>query len=179
MQKNFPIIAISTSFVFLMVSSFLFFHFHRQIDTNKNEFQTRCEEWKNEAIRRDEIRKLDNSVKVIEPERAKLDTHFANGSDIVPFLNTVEGLATKANVKAEVTSVDISGNGSGLLVGASAKGTFAGLYKFVTLLENSAYEIEFVGVQMNREAGVSVSSKSPSSTQWNAVLKIKLLSFTS
>jgi len=178
MQKNFPIIAISISFVFFMVFSFLFFHFHKKIDIHKKEFYSQWEEWKNESVRRDEIRKLDNSVKIIEPEIKKLGTHFANSSDVVPFLNIIEGLASKVNVKAEVTSVDILGDSSGLLVGASASGTFSGLYKFVTLLENSPYEVEFMGVQINRESQLSSSTKTPSNIKWNAVLKIKLLSFT-
>ena len=98
----------------------------------------------------------------------------------MPFLDTVEGLAPKAGVKAEVTSVDVLSNSNGLVVGMKASGTFNGLYKFLILLENSPYELEFISMNMQSETVVTVSNtedKNALVPKWNTAFKIKLLSF--
>ena len=92
------------------------------------------------------------------------------------FLDTIEGLAPRAGVEAEVTSVDPPGDSAGLRIGIKASGTFTGVYKFLTLLENSPYELEFIGVDIKRETKTD-ANKSVAIPKWNAVFKIKLLSF--
>ena len=134
-------------------------------------------EWQTEAMRRDEIRTLEHSVKIIEGERAQLETHFAQSSDVVPFLDTIEKLSSKAGTKAEVTSVDIAKDNTGLLVGMKASGSFAGVYKFLTLLENSPYELEFDGVDMHQQTILGDGKKVATVRTWNVIFKIKLLSF--
>ncbi len=177
MQRNLVLLSISFSVIFFTISLFSFSFFNREIDNNKREFKLDWEEWHKEAVRRDEMRTLDSSVKLIEKERAELDTHFAKSSDIVPLLNTIESLAPKVGAKAEVTSVDILNYNMGLLVGVKASGTFAGLYKFMTLLENSPYELEFLSMQISKEGGVTIGIKNVVSAKWSLFLKIKLLSF--
>ncbi len=127
----------------------------------------REKEWQTEANRRNEIKTLNDSVKMIEEEKIRLETHFAKSSDIVPFLDTIEGLAPKVSVETEVSAVDVAEDHSGLLIGMKASGTFSGLYKFLTLLENSPYELKFIGMDINKETA----------SKWNAVFQIKLLSF--
>ncbi len=162
-----------------MFASFSFFFFYRAINSNNEESRLKEGQWQNEAKRRDNIKTLDNSVKIIAGERAQLESHFAQSSDIVPFLDTIEGLAPLAGVKAEVTPpLNILEDHSGLVVGMKASGTFTGIYKFLTLLENSPYELEFVAVGINRESVLDTSGKNAAPLKWNAVFKIKLLSFT-
>ncbi|MCX6752041.1 MAG: hypothetical protein NTZ87_00870 [Candidatus Nomurabacteria bacterium] len=168
--SNFPKIPFLLSIIFLIFSCFLFSFFYRAIDNNNKESQIGEEKWQNEASRRDEIRTFDSSVKIIEEERAELETHFAKSSDVVPFLDTIEGLASKVSAKAEITSVDILADNTGLLVGMKASGTFSSLYKFLTLLENSPYELEFDGMSMLKETASGVS-------KWNVTFQVKLLSF--
>ena len=178
MQSNFPKIPLLLSVIFFIGSSLIFLFFYRAINDNNQKLQSKEGEWQSEKLKRNEIKTLDHSVKIIEKERAQLETHFAQSSDIVPFLDTIEGLAPKVGVKAEVASVDILTDRTGLMVGMKASGTFGGLYKFLALLENSPYEIEFISMDLRRETGPGgVESKNVTVPKWDVIFKIKLLSF--
>lgn len=177
MQNNFPKIPLLISAIFFLFSLAIFVFLYKITNNNNQQSYLRETEWQNEEYKRNEIKTLDNSVKKIEQERLQLETHFAQGSDIVPFLDTIEGFAPKAGVKAEVSSVDALKDHSGLMVGMKASGTFNNLYKFLTLLENSQYELEVVGMNMNQEPGGDVVDKKVLIPKWGVVFKIKLLSF--
>ena len=71
-------------------------------------------------------------------------------------------------------------------------GTFDSLYKFLTLLENSPYELEFVGMDLTREGDfTSVAVETPADgtgaqtivppsikiPRWQATFDVRLLSF--
>lgn len=178
MQSNFPKIPLFLSIIFFIFSLFVFVFLYKAIDNSNKESQLKEMEWQSELLRRDEIRVLDNSVKAIEKERVQLENHFAQNSDIVPFLNTIEGLASKVGIKAEVTSVDLLVDRDGIMVGMKVSGAFGDLYKFLTLLENSPYELEFTGVDMSKGVGGDSGSKNVTFSGWDVYLKIKLLSFT-
>jgi len=164
--------------VFFCVSIFLFLFFFKLTNDNYEESLLKESEWQRESSRRDELRTLDSSIKIIEAERAQLETHFAQSSDIVPFLNTMEDLASKVGAKAEIRSVDILKDHTGLLLGLNASGPFASLYKFLTLLENSPYQLEFISMNMQKGASSNgADGKSATASQWDVSFKIKLLSF--
>lgn len=178
MKSNFPKISLFLSTIFFIFSCLIFLFFYGAINNSDKKMQLKEGEWQSEAVRRDDIKSLDRSVKTIEGERTQLETHFAKSSDVVPFLDTIEGLAIKAGTKAEVTSVDILTDHTGLLVGMKAAGTFNGLYQFLTLLENSPYELGFVSMDLLKETGLAnVGSKNVSVSKWDVIFKIKLLSF--
>lgn len=177
-QSKFPKIPFFISTMFFCVFLLTFFFFYRATNNNNQESQSREEEWRDEALRRDEIKTLDHLVKTMENERAQLETHFAKSSDIVPFLDTIEKLAFKVDAKAEVTSVDILVDHTGLMVGVKASGTFNSLFRFLTLLENSSYELEFIEMDIQKEARPSeMENKKSAIPGWNVIIKIKLLSF--
>lgn len=164
--KKMPLIF---SIIFLAFSCFAFFFLYKEINNNKKISEKTQIEWQNETSRREDIRSLERSIKSISKEKTLLESHFAQSSNIVPFLDTIEKLALSSKNKSEVVSVDILQDGSGLLIGLRASGSFEAIYKFLTLLENSPYELEFISVDMQRlslQAG------------WEVVFKIKLLSFT-
>ena len=178
MQNNFPKIPLLLSVIFFICSSLVFLFFYKATNDNNQKSQSKEGEWQSEKLKHDEMKTVDHSLKIIEKERAQLETHFAQSSDIVPFLDTIEKLAPKAGVKAEVASVDILTDRTGLMVGMKASGTFGGLYKFLALLENSPYEIEFISMDMQKETELGgVESKNVSFLKWDVIFKIKLLSF--
>jgi hypothetical protein len=177
MQGNFPKIPFFSSLIVFVFSCALFFFAYRAINNNNKELRLSEGQWQAEAQRRDEIRAIDQSVKVIESERVQLETHFAQSSDIVPFLDTIEKLGPATGTKAEVISVGILADHSGLLVGLKTSGTFSGFDKFLMLLENSPYELEFITMDVQREAGLDATGKNTGPATWNAVFKLKLLSF--
>ena len=156
------------SVIFFAFCCFVFFVVYQKINSINKTSEQVLSEWKTEAIRRDEIKSLNKSIKVIEQERASLETHFAQSSDVVPFLNIIEELGLKVGAKAEVASVDIAKDGTGLMVEMKASGSFESVYKLLMLLENSPYELELTSFNVRE----SVEKK-----QWDAVFKIRLLSF--
>jgi hypothetical protein len=135
-------------------------------------------EWQQEEKKREEINSLNRSLKMIDVEKNKLATHFVQSSDVVPFLNTIEAMAPKVGVSTEIVYVDTSMDNNELLLGVNVLGKFEGIYKFITLLENSPYEIKFVSMDLNRkdELDLTKPNNNPS-PQWVANLRIKLLSF--
>lgn len=175
MKNNSIKISLLVSLSLFCVLLFTFFFFYKKINDNIQQSQSKEVEWQAEAERRDEIKTLDNAIKIIEKERTQLETHFARSSDVVPFLNTIEKLGSRAGAKTDIISVRISEDRMSLIVDMKASGSFLGLYRFLTLLENSPYELEFVA--MNLGNGVSLDSSNTKSSKWEATFKVKLLNF--
>ncbi len=175
MQKVFQKIPLLLSIIFFCISVFVWLFLFREIKNKNQELELMERRWQLEAQKREDIKTLNYSFKIIKEEKAQLETHFAQSSDIVPFLDTIEGLAGKVGAKAEVSSVDILEDSPGLMVGMKASGTFSGLYKFLTLLESSPYKLEFLSMDMHRETGLD--TKDTTIPKWNVFFKIKLLSF--
>jgi uncharacterized protein YkvS len=165
--KKFKKMPFLFSILLLIFSCTVFFFLYKQINDNKKIAEKEQIEWQNETDRRNEIKSLERLIKEIDQERVLVESHFAQSSNIVPFLDTIEGLASKVNAISEVVSVDIIEDTSQLLVVIKTLGSFESIYKFLKLLENSPYEIEFASVDIQK-----------SNTQtWEAIFKIKLLSF--
>lgn len=175
MKMNFKKLPLILSTLLLAFSGVVFWFVYEGIDNNKKIAEQAQTEWSTEATRRNEAKSLDRTMKAIEKERELLDTHFAKSSDIVPFLDTVEKIALKAKIKAEVSSVDILKNNAGLTVGLKATGSFDAIYRFLLLLENSPYELEFNSINLQTNAGeADAGGFIP---EWSAIFNIKLLSF--
>ncbi|MFA6273718.1 MAG: hypothetical protein WC662_00990 [Candidatus Paceibacterota bacterium] len=160
------------SILFLVFSCTAFFLLYREINSNNIESEKMFLDWQTETVRRNEISALDRSMKNIQTEKSSIETHFAKSSDIVPFLDTIEGLAPKVGAKTEITSVDVEKEGKSLLVGLKATGSFISVYKFLMLLENSQYELEFTSVNLQKSTATNLKDQN-----WEMILKIKLLSF--
>lgn len=172
--KKGPIIFSSILF---LISCFVFFFVYKEIGKNVRVSEEAQIVWQTEADRRDEIKFFDRSMKAIETERILLETHFAKSSDIVPFLDTLEATADLANIKAEVSSVDIPKDKIGLVVAMKTFGSFSAIYKFLTLLENSQYELEILSLDLRKNETPDTREEGSVTSDWMAVFRIKLLSF--
>ncbi len=177
MQNNFPKIPLALSIIFFVLSCLTFFLVYRETNSNYQKSGRASVQWQSQARRRDEMKSLDHSIKIIEKERTELATHFAQSSDVVPFLDAIEALAPKTGVKVQVTSVDILIDSVGLLVGMNVTGNFEGLYKFLTLLENFPYELELTSMDLRKEEELDVSKKGAKISKWEATISVRLLSF--
>lgn len=166
------------SVIFLIFSCSAFYFVYKKINDNKTESEKIQKEWQIETTRREEIKSLDKSVKIIDSDRILLESHFAQSSDIVPFLDTIEKLATSAKATSEVVSVDVADDKNTLVLDLKASGSFEAIYKFLTLLENSPYELDFTAVDIQRTSAPVVSGKKVTAAEWGATFKIRLLSFT-
>ena len=151
--------------MFFIICGFVFLFLNREININKKIFEDNEVKWQQETERREGIKLLNNSIKKIETEKDLFETHFAQSSNIVPFLDMMESLGEKVGAKTEVTLVDIPKEGNILVVEMKVLGSFEKIYKFLLLLENSPYKLEIVSVDISKQ------------NIWEASLKIKLLSF--
>ncbi len=168
-QKFYLAFAVVFFGFFVVVCYFLY----SQIEDNLSATKVDEDKWYEEFSRREEIKLLDRAVKNIQKESEQIDSHFVRNSDVVPFLNTIESLAPKVGAQAETTSVDISTDKSSLLVDIKVTGGFSSIYRFVKLLENSPYQLEFSNVDIYQKDVIG-SNKLP---VWEAEISIKILSF--
>jgi hypothetical protein len=165
------------SAIFFALSFCVLFFVYQQIKNIEHDGDQKLTEWRIESARRDEIKSLDSLMKKIEPQKELLYMHFAESLNPVPFLDTIERLATSVNAKNKVSSVDISKDGKSLIVGMNASGSFESFYKFLTLLENSQYNLEFLSIDMQKSGEVGSATTSAPLGDWSAAIKIKLLTF--
>jgi hypothetical protein len=176
MKNNFKKIPLILSIILFVFFLLAFIFLYQKINSNNQKLQQDMSSLQSESLKRDAIEKLERSLQSVADYRASLDTHFAKSSDVVPLLDTVEKLSGVAGAQSEVNLINVSPEGTKLLIDLKASGSFEAVYKFLALLENSPYELEFLSMDMHSAAGDS-SGKSPGSSKWEANLKIQLLSF--
>lgn len=178
MKNNLQKIPLFVSLATLILFCFVFLFLYRAIDNNNQKAEQNLIVWQTEASRRDEINTLNRSLQEIANDKIQLETHFAKSSDAVPFLDTIEKLALEAGATAQISSVDTSADNTGLIVALNASGGFGAIYKFLTLLENSPYELDFLTMDIHKTTtDTPVPSKNVTDSKWTATFKIQLLSF--
>ena len=175
MKYNFPKIPFFLSLLLLGLSCLGFFTLYAKIKNNNLIEEQIFAEWQVEDSKREEIKTLNRFLYNTEQDRKSLDSHFAQSSNVVPFLDMLEKLASQVGSKAEVLLVNMPDDNSGLDVEVKISGGFESMYKFITLLENSPYEIEITSFNMTKTFFDTANKQSYSG--WLANFKIKLLSF--
>lgn len=172
--KILPVISI----IFLVFSCFVFYFLYKEVSVNKKEFEENEIKWQQEFEKREAIKLQNDSIKKIEDENNALEKHFAESSNIVPFLDTIESFGTKLDVNTEVTLVEIPKDSDGLVVGINVSGSFENIYRFLLLLENSQYELETITFDIEKQEVSKEDLKNKKNFKWQASFKMKLLSFT-
>jgi hypothetical protein len=157
--------------LFLALSCFGLWYVLKSISENKAVAKEALLVWEKEESRRNELKSLDAFISKTEADRAQLDLHFAQSSNVVPFLDSLEELGQLAGAKSEVMSVEVPKDGGGLVVAVEAKGNFGEVYKFLELLENSPYELEFLNADIGR------TGEGETKAAWEGLFKIRLLTF--
>lgn len=179
MQNKFKKIILIIPIALFLLCCSLFFFIFKEIKNNVKILEQSEVNLKEEALKREEIKDFDNLFKSIEQEKTLFETHFVQSSDIVPFLNTIEKIANSIGTKAEVSFIEIAKDNSGLILEMKNRGSFERVYKFLMLLENSPYELEFMSIEMH-SSFVEDSEKNKNDTkknEWEALFRIKLISF--
>lgn len=176
MENNFHKILLFISGMVLLFLCSAFVFLYQRINDNNQKIQQDTINLQTEIRRFDDITSLDRLFQKNATERAALENHFIKSSDIVPFLNMIEDLALKAGVSVQIDSINAIEDNSELRIGLKASGAFEAIYKFLTLLENSPYELDFISMDLHKSSPSAPDEriKSPS---WEAFLKIQLLSF--
>lgn len=181
MQNNFKKFKKLPFFISILLLSFAIFAFtfvYKMTGKNISEAAEIEMQAREDERRYAELQFLELALNTFSPEISRLNSHFVRGNDVVPFLNLVEGLGPLVGAESEVTLVDISKDGASLNVGVSALGSFEALYKFLKLLENSPYELEFTSMEFRQSGGGELGAEEvPQATTWTIDLKIKVISF--
>jgi hypothetical protein len=68
----------------------------------------------------------------------------------------------------------VSEDKASLVVGIKTEATWSSLYRFLSLLENSTYELEFVSLNLHKTKSLDEGVED---TEWEGSFTIKLLSF--
>ena len=167
-------ILIYVSVIVFVLSCSVFIFLYSEIKQNNQNAELGTIAWQTETVRSSEINTLNSELEQVSDERVLLNSHFIQSSNVVPFLNTVEQLGSSVGSDIQITAVDTGTNKNQLIVSLVAKGSFGQVYKFLTLLENSQYEITFNSMDLHKEVAPSASVKS---TDWEGDFQIQLLSF--
>lgn len=176
--KKFQKTPLLFSILFLVFSCLVFLFLHRAIKNNITDSEQIQTIWQNEANKIEELKSLDSLLEKTKEKRILLESYFIHGSDdAVSFLDMIEKMAEDVGGKAEVVLVDIPKDNSGLVVEMKATGRFEALYKYLTLLENSPYEIELISVDTKKLGGETSFNGTGISSLWSATFRMKLLSF--
>ncbi len=179
MKNNFQKILLFISATLLIFFCFTFIFLYRKINNNNQKTQQDTISLQTETRRRDDVASLNQALQKIAPDRIFFENHFIKSSDIVPFLNLIEKLASEVGVSAQIDSVDTKIDNTELIVNLKVSGRFGALYKFLTLLENSPYIIDFISMDMRKLSSPIVLGKNIKDLNWEVVFKIQLLSFES
>lgn len=101
------------------------------------------------------IRNLRNTIAEIEGEQNNLDSYFVLSSQIVKFLEIIEGLEKNTGADIEVKSIEeVDDMNSKLLnhldLNVIATGDWKSMYHFFILLENMPFKTEINRIQFNK-----------------------------
>lgn len=169
MKSNSQKTQLTLAIIFFLVSFSGFLFLYTNVRTRETLSEQKLSEWRVETARRDEIKSLDSAIKKIEKEKSMLDTHFVNIANPVAFLDALETLARSVSTEIKVSSVVVVQDGSSLVVDMDTSGGFEDFYKFLTLLENSDYDMEFISIDVKKEGELG--------GKWSSTLRIRLLTF--
>ncbi len=164
------------SLLFLAGSSSVFFFILKEINNNDLLAEQYTKDLQIETNRREKVKSLDSLIKDTKYDRSMIENHFVQGGDVVSFLDKIESLALKVSVDAKIMSVDLLDDNNSMVVQIKASGNFQMVYKFLELLENAPYQLEFLS--MNMQKGIlSDELAKVKKTGWEVNFKIKILSF--
>ncbi len=170
-KKYLFIVSISAILFFIFIWFFIFLY--ENINSNNTISEELEIEWQTEVKRLNEVRLLNRSIDKIKKEKYSLESHFVKNTNIVPFLDSLEKLASLVSVKNEILSVNVPSNDTSLVINLKMEGDFNSIYKFLMLLENSSYEITINSFNVTR----SLNQGEKDLKKWTADFKISLLSF--
>lgn len=174
MKQHIDKLYLVCSIIFLAFFCYVFYFLYVQIITNDLTTKEIDAKWKAEFARREEIKSLEKALDTVSSEQSSLESHFVKSSDLVSFLNNMEDLGKGVSATAETTDLNLSSDKSTLVVRIKAEGNFESIYKFITLLENYPYQIEFSSLDVVKDSTDTASK----SSVWKMEATINLLSFT-
>jgi len=124
----------------------------------------------------EEMKNLESSLNVIEPQAQKINSYLIAPDGEVDFINQVESLAQADKLKIVINSVaiknspDLTDEGMEYLtLRITVDGSWNGSYRFLSELLNLPYQISLT------QADLSAPSNTQTSSGWESVFDIQVL----
>lgn len=125
---------------------------------------------------------LKKTLFTTEGERDTLSSYFVDSTNVVQFIETIEGFAAPTATRLEITNVEVVKEKKTLSLSILATGQFQNVYHLVRMLETMPVEISFSRLSLSR-AGDGVEAPAGAVSNglplWNAAIDIELISFGS
>jgi len=178
MKKNQTKNKLFFSIIFLCLAVFSFVFVYFKINESHNFNKEYLVVLEKEYYSKQELKALNNSIDLLKERKNFLEKYFAFSSNIVPFLDFLEGSAKKTGNRIEISLVDIPEKENNLIVEMKAEGSFESIYRFLKVLEHAPYQIDFLSfsfsnVSLNEETLEAKEFKN----KWEILIKLKLMTF--
>ena len=112
---------------------------------------------------------LEKTLVATTDSRAAVAAAFLRSDELVLFIEKLEGLAKTAGVELNLAEPKpVVRKAASLELAFQATGSFAGLYRFSTLLENLPYRLEWQSLKWNLKGG----------TTWQGDFNLAVVSYT-
>ena len=153
------------------------FHTIRQTGLAGAALEAETSTLEDQASEAGEIKK---NLSLIQARQPVLASYFIDASDIVPFLETIEGYGRQTNVTTKFNTFTFKRAPDMLAVSMVADGSFTDLYHFMALLEAAPYEITMTSadVQAQLPKGLKPDEQSAAVTGWEAQINLSITSIT-
>lgn len=160
------IIVISLNLVSLAGLFFL----GRQLNQDVNQVVTAYQEFYTSANGQEDLLALTKILTETADARVTVGTAVLSGDALIPFIEQLEGLARTAGVtfKLDEPKVATTGKTASLALSFQATGSFAGLYHFLSLLENLPYRFDWQSINWSFNSG----------TTWSGNFNLIITSYT-
>lgn len=121
---------------------------------------------------------LKSSLASTKEKQTTIHSFFVDSTNIVPFLETIEGYGTNANVSVKFVNVAINPSPASLNVSLTAVGSFPALYHFLALLEAAPYELGINTATIQSVPSTQVATKKgpPPPDDWQGNISLSIYS---
>jgi Tfp pilus assembly protein PilO len=145
------------------------FFLGRQINQDVNQVVAAYQEFYTSTHGQEDFLALTKTLTETTDARATVDTAFLSSTDLISFIERLEGLARTAGVTFKLDEPKVTaGKTASLALSFQVTGSFAGLYHFLSLLENLSYRLDWQ----------SVAWTFNSSTTWSGNFNLAITSYT-
>jgi Tfp pilus assembly protein PilN len=126
-----------------------------------------------------EVDQLKKNLAATQVSQQTLQSYFIDASDIVPFLETLEGYGKNANVVVKYQTVQIAGSPAELEVALTADGSFVDVYRFIASLEAAPYEFSITSATVESQGpNPDPNAKGPQVITWDAAINLSVASIS-
>ena len=141
----------------------------RQLNHDVNQVVTAYQEFYTSARGQEDLLALTKILTETAGARATVGTAFLSDTELISFIERLEGLARTAGVILKLDEPKVTGGKiASLGLSFQAMGSFTGLYHFLSLLENLPYRLDWQNIAWNFDSG----------TTWSGDFNLTITSYT-